>query len=122
MERAETLTKLRGEGVHEKDEKKRVRFEDRFEDPFSKSAPENVQRIILWCLDRDPAKRPTAEELLASDLIPRKIEVEQQYLDEALELLSNSQSDSINQILNAMFNRPTPDVIELMYDTGKSRS
>ena len=117
MERAETLTKLRGDSTHDRDQHKRVRFEDRFPKPFAKSAPENAQRIILWCLSRDPSNRPTAEELLSSDLIPRKIEVEQHYLEEALELLTNSQSDSVNQILNALFNRPTPDVIEMTYDT-----
>lgn len=118
MERAETLTKLRGDHTHDRDEHhKRVRFEDRFSEVFAKATPENAQRIILWCLDRDPAERPSAEELLSSDLIPRKIEVEQHYLEEALELLTNSQSDSVMQILNALFNRPTPDVIEMTYDT-----
>ena len=77
MERAETLTKLRGdhgaftkhsETSHEQNNnhgEKRVRFEDRFPPAFAKSTPENVKKIILWCLERDPAKRPSAEELLS---------------------------------------------------------
>jgi hypothetical protein len=32
-----------------------------------------------------------ADELLASDLLPRKIELEQRYLAEALEILTSSQ-------------------------------
>lgn len=53
-------------------------------------------------------------------MIPRKIEVEQRYLAEALDLLTNSQSDSFQQILNGIFNRPTPDVIEMTYDTDSA--
>lgn len=82
MERAETLTKLRGdhaapnksnEAANNQTEKsgKRVRFEDRFSPAFVKSAPENVQSIILWCLERDPSKRPSAEELLSVRLQSR---------------------------------------------------
>lgn len=118
MERAETLTKLRGDHIASRsvdatNEQKRVRFEDRFPPSFEKSAPENVRRTILWCLERDPTKRPNAEELLSSDLIPQnKIEVEQ-----ALRMLTNSQSESYKQILSALFNRTTTDVIEMTYDT-----
>jgi hypothetical protein len=45
----------------------------------------------LWCLERKPDKRPTADELLASELIPGVIELEQQYLDEALSVLTRPQ-------------------------------
>jgi histidyl-tRNA synthetase len=54
---------------------------------------------------------------LQSDLIPRKIEVEQRYLEEALELFTNSQSDLFTQIVDGIFSRPTPDAIEITYDT-----
>jgi serine/threonine protein kinase len=76
MERAEILTTLRGDhassakattnhGNAEKNrEQKRVRFDERFPPSFA-SAPENVKNIILWCLERDPSKRPSAEELLS---------------------------------------------------------
>lgn len=72
--------------------------------------------IILWCLERDPKKRPSgkrlssspplvsladrsnfismygpAEELLSSELLPRKIELEERYLAEALDILTSSQ-------------------------------
>jgi hypothetical protein len=122
MERAQTLATLRGDHAasSKTSDEKKVRFEDRFPPAFVKSSPANVQKIILWCLERDPAKRPSANDLLSSDLIPRKIEVEQHYLAEALELLTNSQSDSFQQILNGIFNRPTSEVIEMTYDTDSA--
>lgn len=76
MERSETLTKLRGEDQqnrHREDaEKKNSDAEEgtwalrevRFSATFRAKTPENAQRIILWCLASDPAKRPTASELL----------------------------------------------------------
>ena len=83
-----------------------------------------------------------ADELLASDLLPRKIELEQRYLAEALEILTSSQvrsnfcalsydvlcvthlciskSDSYLEILRSLFGRPTPDIVDLTFDTDIS--
>lgn len=49
--------------------------------------------------------------------MPRKIELEQHYLEEALQLLTNTQSDGYTQLLEALFKRPTSDIVELTYDT-----
>ena len=54
---------------------------------------------------------------LQSDLLPRKIELEQHYLEEALQTLTNPQSESYQQILQAVFGRPTSDLIEVTFDT-----
>lgn len=107
MERSEILNQLRSV-TH-----------DIFPASFSTSAPKNVQDIIRWCLKREPANRPSAQELLKSDLLPRKIEVEQRYLEEALELLRNPQSDGdLSQaIVDAIFSRKTTDIVEFTYDT-----
>jgi translation initiation factor 2-alpha kinase 4 len=78
MERSETLNRLRSPnttlGAAEK-------TSDRFPPSFLTKAPKNAQDVIVWCLERDAAKRPSAQELLKSDLLPRKIEVEQRYLE-----------------------------------------
>ncbi|VEU40406.1 unnamed protein product [Pseudo-nitzschia multistriata] len=105
MERSETLNRLISGKPGE-----------RFPADF---APQNAKDIITWCLERDPAKRPSAKELLKSDLLPRKIEVEQRYLEEALELLSNSQPEgSLTQaIVDAIFSKKTSDIDEFTYDT-----
>lgn len=78
MERSETLNRLRSPiatiGASSK-------TSYRFPPEFLEKAPKNAQDLIVWCLERDPAKRPSAQELLKSDLLPRKIEVEQRYLE-----------------------------------------
>jgi serine/threonine protein kinase len=133
MERADTLTTLRGDrSMHPYDRGSQTKEQlptevgkqdfrrralERFPESFVASVPTSAQRIILWCLERDPSRRPGAEELLSSDLLPRKIELEQRYLKEALELLTSSQSESYLQILEALFDRPTPDFLELTFDT-----
>lgn len=88
MERSETLRRLRGEvhqpsaasdsnlssGANERNinpNRRSTKQEDiwalrqeRFPPSFLETTPENAQRIILWCLASNPAKRPTAAELL----------------------------------------------------------
>jgi serine/threonine protein kinase len=93
---------------------------ERFPSSFINSTQESVQRLILWCLERDPKQRPNADQLLSSDLLPRKMEVEQRYLEEALSLLVGTQSESYLQILDALFSRPTSELTELTFDTDVS--
>jgi len=60
---------------------------------------------------------------MQSDLLPRKMEVEGQYLAEALDIiLRNPHSDnsSYNQILKAIFTQPTPHHVDITYDTDAS--
>jgi hypothetical protein len=45
------------------------------------------------------------------------MELEQHYLEEALQTLTNPQSDCYQQILGSLFARPTLDLIEVTYDT-----
>jgi hypothetical protein len=81
MERAETLSKLRGDSlgspeIKEDSLRRKVDWTSgdpvwkkhalqRFPASFVESAPENAQRMILWCLERSPSRRPSAEELLS---------------------------------------------------------
>ena len=80
MERAETLSKLRGDSISSelKEEWMKTKVDwssndftwkrqaaERFPASFLESSPENAQRMILWCLERQPSRRPSAEELLS---------------------------------------------------------
>lgn len=80
MERSETLAKLRGDTSNSEnngpensgstDCKDYLELrQNRFPDSFIGSTPENAQRIILWCLEQDPQKRPSSQELLKASLL-----------------------------------------------------
>ena len=80
MERSEILTKLRGEKVNQTNEtflpgneisvdpKEGLHVDwnrERFPPSFLENSPSNAQKIILWCLEREPTNRPTAQQLLS---------------------------------------------------------
>lgn len=96
----------------------RVEASQRFPKEFCDTVNENAQKMILWCLRKSPFKRPSATDLLSSDLLPRKMELEGEYLKEALDIiLGNNHSKSYDQILSTMFAQPIPNHIEILYDT-----
>ncbi|KAL7471057.1 hypothetical protein ACHAXS_011340 [Conticribra weissflogii] len=137
MERADVLSKLRGDvrktvtneeaikPLFSKDgviaENWEETAKERFPPSFLDFATQNAQKIILWCLERNPDNRPSAKQLLSCDLIPRTNDFHMQYLDEVLETLSNPQSErSYQMILSKMFHRSTPRHIMATYDSDVS--
>ncbi|TMW60526.1 hypothetical protein Poli38472_000568 [Pythium oligandrum] len=109
MERAQALTALR----------------ERHELISEFQAPENVKQIILWLCNRNPAARPSADELLASHLLPAKMEVEGTYLREALQTLANPQGKFFGQLVDALLTQEQVNHIDYTYDhleTVKMRS
>jgi translation initiation factor 2-alpha kinase 4 len=136
MERAEKLTRLRGDSRDLMQSLSKGASEPlftseghiignweevadrRLPSEFRASVPENAQKLILWCTERTPDNRPqSAKQILNSGFMPRKMELEQKYLDEVLQTLSNPQSDtSYQQILSKVFKRPTPNHVLTTYD------
>lgn len=126
MERAMTLTTLRGDSKTLVDNQAtkaifsndgsiigdwEVAAHSRFPEGFCESVPASAQQLILWCLERNPNNRPTAKQILTSGLLPRKVELEQRYLDEVLQTLSDPQAEqSYRSILTKLFERPNPKV------------
>ena len=83
--------------------------------PAESNVPFNAQKIILWCLERSPKRRPSAEQLLTCDLLPRKVELEEKYLAEVMQTLSKSEQ-SYQQILVKLFDRPNSNAVLATYD------
>ncbi|KAJ0392435.1 hypothetical protein P43SY_006501 [Pythium insidiosum] len=100
MERAQALTGLR----------------ERHELPPEFKAPDSVKQIVLWLCQRNPAARPSAAELLASALLPAKMEVEGTYLREALETLANPQGKFYGQLIDALITQAPGRHIDYTYD------
>ncbi len=143
MERATTLQILRGDhvggsSVHNRDKETSTNFNQnqeckciidsdtwreqaikRFPKQFTENVAPEIQKLILWCLERSPEKRPTAEQLLKSPLIPRQMELDHRYLKEALQTIANPESESHEQIIKALFDRHAMQHVEITYDTDE---
>ncbi|CAK4997043.1 unnamed protein product [Aphanomyces euteiches] len=100
MERAEALMDLR----------------ERNQCPPNWKAPQNVQTIVHWLCAPNPANRPTAAELLASNLLPAKMEVEEKYLKEALQTLANPKGHFFGQMMQALFVQEPVDHVDYTFD------
>jgi hypothetical protein len=89
----------------------------RFPKSFREEVAPEIQKLILWCLERSPEKRPTAEQLLKSPLIPRQMELDHRYLKDALQTIANPESESHEHIIKALFDRHAMQHVEMTYDT-----
>lgn len=65
--------------------------------------------IIKWLVNIDPNSRPTATDLQLSNLLPPRIDIDRNYLEEIMNALCIPNSDSSNAIISALFsnNRST---------------
>lgn len=100
MERAQALTGLREQGAV----------------PAEFNAPDNVKEIVLWLCNPNPSSRPNAVELLASPLLPPKMEVESSYLREALENLANPEGKFFGQLIDALITQEPVSHVDYTYD------
>ncbi|RHZ34759.1 hypothetical protein DYB31_006291 [Aphanomyces astaci] len=100
MERAEALMDVR----------------QRNQCPSQWKAPANVQTIVHWLCAPNPSNRPSAAELLASNLLPPKMEVEEKYLKEALQTLANPKGHFFGQMMQALFVQEPVDHVDYTFD------
>ena len=63
----------------------------------------NVKRIIAALLRPDPSERPSAAELLSSQLLPAKADTDSLYLSEILSSIWRPQSDASAAIISCLF-------------------
>lgn len=75
-------------------------------------------KVIKWLLNHDQNKRPTAEELLASDLLP-PAPLEDNELQEMLRhVLANPQSKAYKHLVGRCLAQQSDAVLELTYHLG----
>ncbi|KAL9892877.1 eukaryotic translation initiation factor 2 alpha kinase Gcn2 isoform 1-T1 [Glossina fuscipes fuscipes] len=110
MERAQTIINLRSPNIIAPNAM------------INDSKLEKTIKLLRWLLNHDPAQRPTAEELLASDLVP-PAQLEASELQEMLKnALANPQSKAYKHIVARCFQQESDEILEHTYHLGASRS
>ncbi|KAH8293934.1 hypothetical protein KR054_006754 [Drosophila jambulina] len=110
MERAQTIMALRSESISIP--------ERMLKDPKY----EKTVKMLKWLLSHDPAQRPTAEELLISDLVP-PAQLEANELQEMLRhALANPQSKAYKNLVARCLQQESDEVLEHTYHLGSSRA
>ncbi|KAI8044028.1 hypothetical protein M5D96_000177 [Drosophila gunungcola] len=108
MERAQTITALRNESIN-------------IPETMLKD-PKYEKTMLHWLLNHDPAQRPTAEELLVSDLVP-PAQLEANELQEMLRhALANPQSKAYKNLVARCLQQESDEVLEHTYHLGSSRA
>uniref|UniRef100_A0A182MYS3 non-specific serine/threonine protein kinase n=1 Tax=Anopheles dirus TaxID=7168 RepID=A0A182MYS3_9DIPT len=72
-------------------------------------------QVIRWLLTHDPHKRPTAEELLSSELVPRTRLEAEEIQDVVRHILSNPQSRHYKHLIARCFAQESDPICELSY-------
>ncbi|GAM21149.1 hypothetical protein SAMD00019534_043240 [Acytostelium subglobosum LB1] len=85
-ERVAVLRDLRDRGIFPKD--------------FERSHPRQ-SKLIRWLTEHDPAKRPSAQDLLQSELMPPKMEDE--YVENSIRVITNPTTQFYQHMLNSLF-------------------
>ncbi|XP_052872416.1 eIF-2-alpha kinase GCN2 [Anopheles cruzii] len=103
MERVKTLMDLRSD---------RVRLPEAM---LSDGRWARQVQVIRWLLNHDPHKRPTAEELLSSELVPRTRLEAEEIQDVVRHILSNPQSRHYKHLIARCFAQESDTICELSY-------
>ena len=104
MERAEVLTGYRNSGLLPTELEARV--------------PPAASTILRQLRSHAPEDRPSAEALLSSPLLPSKMEVEQEYIREALKIIASPRNTgSFKKLVDSLFEQPRLDhSVNFLYD------
>ena len=69
---------------------------------------ENIRNLIKTLLRKDPSKRPSAKELLTSDLVLGRLELNKPFMREALRAVKNPRSASHKILLKEFYGNFLP--------------
>ncbi|KAL0969170.1 hypothetical protein UPYG_G00223410 [Umbra pygmaea] len=102
-ERVSVLSQLRAEEIH-------------FPEDFPEYESGTQRKVITWLLNHDPALRPTAQELLKSELLPPP-QMEESELHEVLQhTMANVNGKAYRTMVNQLFSQNTSPVMDYTYD------
>uniref|UniRef100_A0A672K135 non-specific serine/threonine protein kinase n=1 Tax=Sinocyclocheilus grahami TaxID=75366 RepID=A0A672K135_SINGR len=102
-ERIFVLSQLRKESIN-------------FPEDFNENESEMQTKVISWLLTHDPALRPTAVELLKSDLLPPP-QMEESELHEVLQhTMANVSGKAYRTMVNQLFSQNISPVMDFTYD------
>ncbi|XP_028823379.1 eIF-2-alpha kinase GCN2 isoform X2 [Denticeps clupeoides] len=102
-ERINVLTHLRAESVE-------------FPDDFVQDEVAAQRQVIVWLLKHDPALRPTAVELLKSELLPPP-QMEESELHEVLQhTMANANGKAYRTMVSQLFSQSVTPVMDFTYD------
>jgi translation initiation factor 2-alpha kinase 4 len=85
-----------------------------FPGSFDEFKMKNKFVLLKEMLDHNPHKRPSAEEILMSNLLPRKME-EEELLDVLKRTLSSTNSTSYQRLMHELFEQPVSKANEFAY-------
>lgn len=80
-----------------------LREKHEFPKDFTSYVPENIVKIISWLTEANPKKRPTALELLNSDIMPARADIDMQYFNEFKDALRKPGSTALQNVLQLLF-------------------
>uniref|UniRef100_A0A182U9B1 non-specific serine/threonine protein kinase n=1 Tax=Anopheles melas TaxID=34690 RepID=A0A182U9B1_9DIPT len=103
MERVKTLMDLRSDAI---------RLPEALQTDARYS---RLVQVIRWLLNHDPQKRPTAEEVLCSELVPRTRLEAEEIQDVVRHILSNPQSRHYKHLIARCFAQASDPICELSY-------
>ena len=101
MERAVILTNLRNQDI-------------KFPASLDETKFPQQTRLVRWLLQHDPKNRPTATEVLQSDLLPTKIEDES--VLQTLRMVANSRSSFFPKLVSQLFAQQVDRHNDFTYD------
>lgn len=90
----------------------------------------HFQAIILWLIQRNPKERPSAKDLLSSQFIPPRADIDSKYLREITEAVYRPNSTAAVDVLSILFDKAAPSrddsdfdekFLKKMYDTVRPR-
>uniref|UniRef100_A0AAY5K5C3 eIF-2-alpha kinase GCN2 n=1 Tax=Esox lucius TaxID=8010 RepID=A0AAY5K5C3_ESOLU len=93
-----------------------LRMDIHFPEDFPEYESGTQRKVIGWLLNHDPALRPTAQELLKSDLLPPP-QMEESELHEVLQhTMANVNGKAYRTMVNQLFSQNTSPVMDYTYD------